>query len=152
MVKLGWSLCGKRNSLWVQILRKKYKCGDSIVPNVNVLQPGSNTWRGICHNWENVTANLEWRIGDGNSVNFWNQLWVPSQDPLAHKSTCVVLSDLEAESNSNASIQAQSGSAFVGVILRDHCGFVVVSCVVDIGICPVVSAESWVVCIGVLIA
>lgn len=50
--------------------------------------------------------------------------------------------------NSNASIQAQSGSAFVGVILRDHCGFVVVSCVVDIGICPVVSAESWVVCIN----
>ena len=32
--KLGWGLIHKRDELWVQVLRSKYKCGTDLIPQV----------------------------------------------------------------------------------------------------------------------
>lgn len=48
MMKVGWDLTAKREDLWVQVVRSKYKCGRDLMPRVSVDRPGSNLWRGLC--------------------------------------------------------------------------------------------------------
>ena len=50
MMKLGWGMINKRDSIWVRFLREKYKAGNDIIPKVQKRNLESNTWRGICHN------------------------------------------------------------------------------------------------------
>lgn len=78
MMKAGWSLCSRKSDMWVKIIRSKYKCGTELVPRINTSRQGSNLWRGICKNWNHVNANLVWRVGNGESVNFWTDPWIPN--------------------------------------------------------------------------
>lgn len=34
MMKLGWELMTKKDSLWVQVLRFKYSCGNLLIPKI----------------------------------------------------------------------------------------------------------------------
>lgn len=77
MMKMGWSLCARKEEMWARIIRSKYKCGTDIVPRIQTKRQGSNLWRGICKNWKLVEENLAWRVGNGKSVNFWTDPWVP---------------------------------------------------------------------------
>ena len=76
--KLGWGLIHKRDELWVQVLRSKYKCGTDLIPQVQRHANCSNLWKGICSTWPVVQDNLIWRLGNGNSVSFWQDKWIPS--------------------------------------------------------------------------
>lgn len=49
-----------------------------LVPRINTSRQGSNLWRGICKNWNHVNENLVWRVGNGSTVNFWTDPWVPN--------------------------------------------------------------------------
>lgn len=82
MMKAGWELCTKHNSLWVQVVRHKYRCGDAMIPMIKELNSASKIWRGVCKNWDKVIGNLVWRVGTGDHVNFWNDPWVNTLGPL----------------------------------------------------------------------
>lgn len=82
MMKLGWELVTRRDKLWVQILRAKYKCGDDIIPRVEKRNVESNAWRGIRKVWKHVLDGIKWHIGDGSSTNFWTDVWLENE-PLA---------------------------------------------------------------------
>ncbi|KAK8685202.1 hypothetical protein V6N13_041208 [Hibiscus sabdariffa] len=45
---------------------------------------GSRLWRGLEVIWNNVRNNLTWNVGDGQSISFWHDTWVPGYDPLSN--------------------------------------------------------------------
>lgn len=95
-MKIAWSLIVDRESLWVRIIRNKYSCGDAIIPIVQKKQSSSNLWQGICDVWEDVRDSTIWRIGNGLSIRFWSDRWVPGHDQLSLHA-CISLSNVECE-------------------------------------------------------
>lgn len=51
MMKLGWELMTKKDSLWAQVLRFKYQCGNLPVPAMRCGPQASYIWRGIVKYW-----------------------------------------------------------------------------------------------------
>lgn len=71
MMKLNWIFCSRPNTLWVKVLKAKYKCGEGLIPSFIKPKNCSNVWRGICATSDFINLNIFWRIGDGKSVKFW---------------------------------------------------------------------------------
>lgn len=92
MMKLGWELITRRNKLWVCILRAKYKCGDNVIPVVVKRNNESNAWRGIRKAWRYVSTSIKWKIGSGNSSNFWSNTWL-GNNPLMGEDNIAVASE-----------------------------------------------------------
>ena len=57
-MKAGWQLCNNISDLWVAVIRAKYKCGNVIIPQIDKKRNGSNFWRGLCRNWDQVSNNI----------------------------------------------------------------------------------------------
>lgn len=60
------------------MVRLKYRYGDEINPIINMNKAGSNLWRGICNAWEDFRKGMTWRIGNGRTINIWNDHWIPN--------------------------------------------------------------------------
>ena len=54
MVKLGWRLINEKDSLWVRVLRSKYKCGADLMPTMKERPGQLNLWKGVSSNWQYV--------------------------------------------------------------------------------------------------
>ena len=70
LMKLAWKLVNSRDSLWVQVMRRKYKCGENLIPDIQNTGGVSNAWQGITHVWPKFKGNLIWRMGNGHSISF----------------------------------------------------------------------------------
>ncbi|RYQ94660.1 hypothetical protein Ahy_B08g089600 [Arachis hypogaea] len=81
-MKVSWGLIEKKDALWSRVLQSKYGGGDDTIPQVERNQSNSNLWKGVCANSENVTKNTIWRVGNGESINFWKHNWVPNLGSL----------------------------------------------------------------------
>ncbi|KAH1073528.1 hypothetical protein J1N35_025856 [Gossypium stocksii] len=81
LLKIGFQLVSKTDSLWVQILRNKYNIHGTI-PNVLHRNNCSYVWCSIVKVWDNVKQGLVWIIQDGLIVNFWNDVWIHDLGPL----------------------------------------------------------------------
>lgn len=82
MMKAGWNLYSNRSDLWVEVVRSKYKCGHREFPIVKQRSNASALWSGICSSWRKVVENSVWRLGNGLTVKFWTDNWVPTLGPL----------------------------------------------------------------------
>nr|KYP65965.1 Putative ribonuclease H protein At1g65750 family [Cajanus cajan] len=82
MMKNCWSLITEKEKLWVQVIKSKYGCLDEQLPRVEKKQKMSNLWRGMCEAWKLMKPHLRWVIGDGITVKFWYDRWVPGLEPL----------------------------------------------------------------------
>lgn len=82
MMKGLWELCTNQDSLWGSIVRNKYKCGASGMPKIEESKKGSNFWNGLSHNWKAFHKLLRWQMGNGLSIFFWNDNWIPGCDVL----------------------------------------------------------------------
>ena len=87
MQKVGWGLINDRDELWVQVIRSRYSCGNDIIPRISWRNGGSNLWKGVCKVWSDMQQNLGWRIGDGRTVRFWLDSWVPRVRALSSFAT-----------------------------------------------------------------
>ena len=47
LMKIAYNMLNDNKSLWVQVLRNKYKCGSNIIPIIVKQNNLSNLWRGI---------------------------------------------------------------------------------------------------------
>ena len=70
-------VCNKPKSLWVKVMRYKYRCVDSILPKVSKKLKASSAWRGIMQVWLKFEQNLVWRLGNGQNVKMWTDHWHP---------------------------------------------------------------------------
>ncbi|KAL5856671.1 hypothetical protein ACOSQ3_004129 [Xanthoceras sorbifolium] len=105
-IKLPNDLCCRlnkvnRNFLWghtVQLLTCKY------LNNANLLNPGdgdksvcSNTSKGIKFVAKFLSCGINWRVGNGNLVHFWTDVWVSDCGPLANHASVVLNYSLLSE-------------------------------------------------------
>lgn len=44
-------------------------------------------WRGVCSAWNLVQDNTIWRIGNGDSIKFWKDCYIPNIGPLINVAT-----------------------------------------------------------------
>lgn len=78
IMKLGWALISKRDSLWVRVIRGKYSCGDATMLVVCSKRCESEAWKGIRKTWDWLVQGLIWQVGDGSTVRFWIAKWLVS--------------------------------------------------------------------------
>lgn len=74
LMKLGWKLYNKDDSLWAKILREQYLHSHSIQTwprNRNA----SHIWRSIIHTRNTLNKGIKWSIGNGSYVDLWNDWW-----------------------------------------------------------------------------
>ncbi|KAL5735733.1 hypothetical protein ACOSP7_030185 [Xanthoceras sorbifolium] len=76
LAKLSWWMHQGEDSLWCNMLEAKYLGGSSVTGRSGGCR-ASNCWRSINHGFKLLNEGLVWRIGDGQSVSFWNDSWVP---------------------------------------------------------------------------
>ncbi|KAF7806607.1 putative ribonuclease H protein At1g65750 family [Senna tora] len=95
---VGWNLARNTNSLWSLTLKAKYACGNGILPSVEPRNNGSRLWKGICNNWRSILNGCEWRVGNGRSIKFWTDKWIPGCDSLINH-VKVSLPDAEIAKN-----------------------------------------------------
>jgi hypothetical protein len=77
MAKQVWRLIDEPKSLCAKVLRAKY------YPHGDILEGGPKT--GSSFTWQSIIAGLAtfkrgyiWCMGNGDSINIWNDPWIPS--------------------------------------------------------------------------
>ncbi|KAJ4822002.1 hypothetical protein Tsubulata_036438 [Turnera subulata] len=82
LAKLCWGVVASPSALWVQVLRAKYLCQREAVLLTILMSSCSALWRGMSCVWHVVFNGLQWAIGDGKVVQFWEDAWVDDVGPL----------------------------------------------------------------------
>ncbi|KAK8530864.1 hypothetical protein V6N12_013364 [Hibiscus sabdariffa] len=81
VLKLGYALVSDTESLWVRLLRQKYKmvdlCSVSISRTVS-----SPLWKALAAAWGDLRSSLAWSAGTGMMIHPLDDVWVPSIGPL----------------------------------------------------------------------
>jgi hypothetical protein len=77
LAKQVWRLINDPESLCAQVLRAKY------YPQGDILKAGPK--EGSSFTWQSILAGLVvvkrghiWRVGNGESINIWQDPWIPS--------------------------------------------------------------------------
>ncbi|KAF7833013.1 putative ribonuclease H protein At1g65750 family [Senna tora] len=76
LMKVGWGLINSKDDLWAKVMKAKYKCGNDLIPNVQSCLSASNLWNGVVKTWDKVEKHIFWRVGNGDSVAFWKDVWI----------------------------------------------------------------------------
>jgi ribonuclease HI len=83
IMKLGWSLLQGKESLWAQVLLGKYGRGVALNEALVSGPTDSALWKAIVRLWPYLKQNRTWAIGDGQTINFWQDKWWDSQHSLS---------------------------------------------------------------------
>lgn len=81
-MKALWNFCTKTDSLWVNTIRCKYRCGWRDFPIIDTKRKGSNFWNGLANTWDVFRRNLSWQVGDGETIRFWSDNWIVEGETL----------------------------------------------------------------------
>ncbi|KAL5789176.1 hypothetical protein ACOSQ2_004064 [Xanthoceras sorbifolium] len=93
LAKAGWRMIQPGAGLWSSLLHNKYFKNGVLLDKLGKSKGTcSSTWRGITFGAANLTKGLLWRLGDGKSINFWTERWLPDLGSLeAH--ACIQLNE-----------------------------------------------------------
>jgi len=76
--KQGWRLLTRLESICARILRGKYFHNGSFM-TTRKKRGSSHTWQSILKGREVLEKkSLIKRVGDGNTINIWNDQWIPN--------------------------------------------------------------------------
>lgn len=79
LAKAGWRLFQKDAGLWASIYQAKYlQQNNPLNGNYSNPQVSSCTWKSIVHGCKLLNQGLVWRIGNGQTVYFWTDIWITS--------------------------------------------------------------------------
>ena len=76
LAKLAWMIATKRDSLYMRILRAKYRVKEDWLRS-KATRHASPIWKAIKKAREVVWKGACFIIGDGESVDVWLDPWVP---------------------------------------------------------------------------
>ncbi|XVE66798.1 hypothetical protein DITRI_Ditri08aG0108200 [Diplodiscus trichospermus] len=77
MAKLGWRFLNEQDSLWVQVLQKKYvRYQKANVQDFVMHREASNAWRGIVQAKPILSKGVRSLVGNGRNVLFWLDNWL----------------------------------------------------------------------------
>ncbi|KAL0001790.1 hypothetical protein SO802_015571 [Lithocarpus litseifolius] len=84
LAKLAWMIASKWDSLCMSILRAKYKAKEGWL-HENISKHSSPIWRAIEEVKSIIVKGACYLIGDGASINVWQDPWVPWIDGFRPK-------------------------------------------------------------------
>ena len=70
LMKLGWGLVTKPDSLWFRVLKSKYGILDDVIIVTNLNCSGSYLWWAISRVWSDVKQGIKWSLGNGTQMKF----------------------------------------------------------------------------------
>ncbi|KAA3461385.1 reverse transcriptase [Gossypium australe] len=76
LAKQVWRLLSQPNCLLAKVLKARYYPHSDIL-SAKIGSYPSFTWRSICSARDLIADGILWRIGNGASVNIWNDPWLP---------------------------------------------------------------------------
>ncbi|KAA3468935.1 reverse transcriptase [Gossypium australe] len=79
LAKQVWRILVQPNCLLARILKARYFPHTDIL-SAKVGSYPSFTWRSICNSRDLIADGMLWRIGQGSSVNIWDDPWLPGKD------------------------------------------------------------------------
>uniref|UniRef100_A0A8I6YQZ6 Reverse transcriptase domain-containing protein n=1 Tax=Hordeum vulgare subsp. vulgare TaxID=112509 RepID=A0A8I6YQZ6_HORVV len=77
LAKQSWRLLCEPDSLCGRVLRARYY-PDGDLLNCQLKKRSSYTWQSIWHGLQTFKKGIIWRVGDGSSINIWNDPWISS--------------------------------------------------------------------------
>lgn len=91
MMRVNWRFCAQDLPVQALFIRSKYRCGSNPLSVINKLRQCSNFWWGLYSFWDTYCQNIIQRVGDGKSIKFWNDQWLPGCGRLANLSVSITL-------------------------------------------------------------
>ncbi|XP_030942085.1 uncharacterized protein LOC115967152 [Quercus lobata] len=101
LAKLNWRMNQEKDSLWVQVILRKYcsvdkrRAGDSDKP------PASPNWRAIKAGFQTFADRICWGVGDRERIKLWSNCWIRGSSlrelidgPLTQREIDLKLSDM----------------------------------------------------------
>ncbi|XP_026384551.1 uncharacterized protein LOC113280112 [Papaver somniferum] len=79
ITKIGWRLEQDKDSLWYKLMNAKYLLGRNVLNmNTKAKDGDSWIWKGVLEGIQNIQHHCTWRIGNGNKIKIWEDLWIPN--------------------------------------------------------------------------
>ncbi|KAL5733002.1 hypothetical protein ACOSQ2_032694 [Xanthoceras sorbifolium] len=91
LAKAGWRILQGDKGVWSQLLTCKY------LNNANLLTPGDTKL---------LSSGINWRIGNGNSVHFWTDVWASDCGSLANHAAVALNDTLLSEKVNDYVVEA----------------------------------------------
>ncbi|RZC46957.1 hypothetical protein C5167_039900 [Papaver somniferum] len=80
LAKSAWRLCSNKDDLWSRDMGAKYYPAGDIF-NYTVKDDSSFAWRSISYEIPFIKQNSKWLLGNGATINIWEDDWIPDYDP-----------------------------------------------------------------------
>lgn len=84
LAKLGRTIASGEKSLWTEVLKAKYLKGDSFF-HCKPASGNSMVWKGILCSRNALLKGACYKIGNGFSINPWEDPWIPWIDGFTPK-------------------------------------------------------------------
>ncbi|XP_075636851.1 uncharacterized protein LOC142609107 [Castanea sativa] len=80
LAKQAWRLLNNKTSLFYKVFKARF------FPNSSLLEAadsrmGSYAWKSILRGRDIIQRGAIWRVGSGEKINIWQQLWLPRKHP-----------------------------------------------------------------------
>lgn len=74
-MKLVYKIVTNGDSLWVRVLRNKYKIAEICLQDISRTRC-SYVWHSLAKVWKKFRERMMWRLGDGRTISFVQDDWV----------------------------------------------------------------------------
>ena len=74
--KKTWRLLHDKNSLFYRVFKVKF-FPNNLVMEASSPSSASYAWKSILRGREVIQRGASWRVGDGKSINIWEDRWLP---------------------------------------------------------------------------
>ena len=105
LAKLNWRLNQEKESLWANVILKKYCSTDRIRAKDPDKLPCSPNWRAIKAGFQTFADGICWGVGNGERINLWSDSWIRGcslreliEGPLTQREIDMKLSELFLDS------------------------------------------------------
>ena len=76
LMKLSWEVYCNSNSLWVNVIRNKYKMNGQLHGPLTWNKKGSPLWRAMYNLYNVIEKAAAWALGNDRRVKFWLDNWI----------------------------------------------------------------------------